>query len=76
MTWKTMGMTDVAWLGVGNCRPSARDNDIDLAPHELGNELGGALVASLHPTIIDGDIAAVDPAELAHPLRKSGEALR
>jgi hypothetical protein len=63
-------------LGGGNCRPSPRDNDIDLAPHEFGNELGGALIASLRPAIFDCDIAAVDPAELAQPLHKSGEALR
>src|SRR6516165_4035101 len=63
-------------LGGGNCRPSPCHNDIDLAPHELGNELSGALIASLRPAIFDCNIAAVDPAEFAQSLYKSREALR
>ena len=51
---------------------SDRDNDIDLEPDELGRDLGVALAASLRPAILDRDGAALDPAEFAQPLHKSG----
>ena len=55
-----------------DCRGSRRDNDIDLEPDELGRDLGEALAASLRPAILDRDGAALDPAEFAQPLHKSG----
>ena len=54
-------------------RGSRRDDDIDLEPDELGRDLGEALAASLRPAILDRDGAALDPAEFAQPLHKSGE---
>ena len=54
-------------------RGSRRDNDIDLEPDELGRDLGEALAASLRPAILDRDGAALDPAEFAQSLHKSGD---
>jgi hypothetical protein len=48
-------------------------NDIDPALDELGRELGGAVTASIRPSILDREIAAFDPAEFVEPLKKSGE---
>ena len=53
-------------------RGSRRDDDIDLEPDELGRDLGEALDAALRPAILDRDGAALDPAEFAQPLHKSG----
>ena len=64
-------MTDVACFAANGCG-SRRDNDIDLEPDELGRDLGEALAASLRPAILDRDGAALDPAEFAQPLHKSG----
>ena len=69
---KTIGMTDVACFAASD-RGSRRDNDIDLEPDELGRDLGEALAASLRPAILDRDGAALDPAEFAQPLHKSGD---
>src|SRR5215510_7605572 len=57
---KTIGMLDVA----------RSDNDIRLEPDKLGRDLGIALGASLAPTVLDCDGAALDPAEFAHPPNK------
>src|SRR6516225_9475560 len=54
------------WRG---CR---RYNDVDLSPNELCRDLGEALLASLPPTIFDGDSATLDPAEFTQPLHKGG----
>jgi transposase len=56
-------------------RRSRRDNDIDLEPDELGGDLRKTLEASLRPANLDRDGAALDPAEFAQPLHKSGEPL-
>jgi hypothetical protein len=47
-------------------------NDIDIAPDELGRELGRAVGASLRPAILDRDSTTLDPAEFAQPLHKTG----
>src|SRR5215470_2064285 len=49
-----------------------RENDIDFQSNELGCELGEAFAASLRPAILDREIAAVDPAEIAHSLHEGG----
>src|SRR5215831_6598455 len=49
-----------------------RENDIDFQSNELGCELGEAFAASLRPAIFDREIAAVDPAEIAHSLHEGG----
>src|SRR5262249_39618752 len=51
---------------------SGRDDDIDVEPDQLGCDLGEALSASSCPAIFDRDRAALDPPELAQPLRKGG----
>src|SRR5262249_47732054 len=48
------------------------ENDIDLEPDKLGRDLGITLGASLPPAILDGDGAALAPAELAQPLHERG----
>src|SRR5262249_61484770 len=48
------------------------ENDIDLEPDKLGRDLGIILGASLPPAILDGDCAALAPAELAQPLHERG----
>src|SRR5260370_89127 len=57
-----------------HCRGRAviRDNDVDVAIDELGCDLVDAFGAPLRPTILDRKGAALDPAELVHPRRKSG----
>src|SRR5262249_15618184 len=50
-------------------------DDTDLEVDKLGRNLGQTLVVSLRPPILDDDVAAVDPAELAKPLHESGDPL-
>ena len=45
----------------------------DLYARVLARHLGKALATSLRPAILDRDSAALDPAELAQSLRKSGD---
>ena len=74
---KTIGISDVAFFsGERSRRSTRRDDDIDLEADKLGGELRVAFLASLRPTIFDGHVAAVDPAELAHALQKSVERTR
>jgi hypothetical protein len=58
-----------------NCGVSDRHNDIDLEPDELGCDLSVALFACLRPAIVEGNGAALNPAEFVQPLHKSGEPL-
>jgi hypothetical protein len=44
---------------------------MDLEPHELGRDLGVALVVSLRPAILDRNGAALDPTEFAQPLLRA-----
>jgi len=44
------------------------ENDIDFQPDELGRDLGGALVASLRPAILDRDSTTIDPVEFVQSL--------
>jgi hypothetical protein len=60
-------------LGSHDCGSRRRDNDINLAPDELGRDLGEALVASFPPAILDRDSTTLDPAEFAQPLHKGGD---
>jgi hypothetical protein len=46
-----------------NCWRTLRDNDIDLEPGKLSCNLGGALLASLRPAILDCNGATFDPPE-------------
>ena len=43
---------------------SIRNNDIDVLLHELGRNLCNTFGSSLRPAILDGDAAALDPAQL------------
>jgi hypothetical protein len=52
-----------------------RDNDIDLEPDELGRDFCVTLIAALCPTILNREVATVDPSEFAKPLNKSGNPL-
>jgi hypothetical protein len=54
---------------------SISEDHIDFEPDKLGRDLGVALAASLRPAILDGNGAALDPAELAQPIDKSGHPL-
>src|SRR5262249_28111128 len=54
---------------------SPGNNDIDLLPDKLGNDLGCALAASLCPSNLDRDGSTLDPAEFAQPLHESGDPL-
>ena len=56
-------------------RASHRHNDIDLKPDKLGRDLGITLGASLGPTIVNDNGAALDPSQFAQPLHKSGQPL-
>ena len=49
-------------LGENTCG-SAANNDIDVLPDELGNDLGCALAASLRPSNLDGGGAPLDPTD-------------
>src|SRR6516165_7624575 len=56
--------------------PSVLGNDdIDLEPNELVCELAQTLGVPLGPTILDREIAALDPTQLAHSLHKGGSPL-
>jgi hypothetical protein len=41
------------------------ENNVDVQPDELGGDLRETLTAPLGPAALDGDIAALEPAELA-----------
>src|SRR5262249_31478786 len=62
-------------LGNHDCGSRRRDNDINLAPDELGRDLGEALVASFPPAILDRAGATLAPAELMQPAHKDGAPL-
>src|SRR5215475_982939 len=49
-----------------------RDNDIDIEPDELGDDLRRAFGASLPPAILDRDGLTLDPTEFAQSLNKGG----
>src|SRR5206468_5667797 len=42
-----------------------------IEPHQFGRELGETVIASSGEAILDGNGAALDPAELVKPLHKS-----
>src|SRR5262245_17777634 len=54
------------WVCIGQ-------NDIDPALDELGCKLGGAITASVRPSILDREVAPFEPAEFVEPLKKSRE---
>src|SRR5262249_28877297 len=56
-------------------RGSRRDDDINLAPDELGRDLGVALAASFRPANLDRNGAVLDPAEFAQTLYEPSEPL-
>src|SRR5262249_21587583 len=58
-----------------NTYGSLGNDDIDLLPDKLGNDLGCALAASLCPPNLDRDGSSLDPAEFAQPLHESGDPL-
>ena len=71
---KTIGMTDVACFAAGTALPTvtmtstlSRTNSAAISAKRS--------VASLRPAIFDRDGAALDPAEFAQPLHKSGSPL-
>jgi len=49
-----------------------RDDNVDLALNQLGDERRRAIEAALCPAILDRDIAALDPAQLVQPLHEGG----
>src|SRR5262245_63998798 len=57
------------------CLGSARKYEINFGPNEFGCDLGHLIAAPIRPAIVDGDGAALDPAEFAQPLHKSGDPL-
>ncbi len=63
-------------LGGHHRRGSPGDDDIDFAADEFGRELGGTLVASVRPAILDCNVATVYPAKLTQPLLECREPLR
>ena len=48
-----------------------RDDDIDLEPDKLGEDLGCSLGAPLRPPIIDRDSATFNPIEFTQSLHES-----
>src|SRR5262249_38679316 len=48
------------------------DDDIDLEPNKLVREIFQTLGVPLGPAILDREIAALDPAQLAHSLHEGG----
>ena len=52
------------------CARSASENQIDFEPDEFGRDFGIALGTSFAPTVLNGDGAALDPAEFAQALRE------
>ena len=50
---------------------SCRDNDIGFEPDELGHEVCQTIGISVRPPIFNGNIAPLDPTELAQSLHKS-----
>src|SRR5262249_49182592 len=63
------------------CRPLGRenywgcicDNNIDFKSDELDREIGGPIRASLRPSILDDEVATLDPAEFPQSLQKSSD---
>ena len=47
-----------------------RDQDIRLELHQLGGEIGNAIVAALAEAVIDDDVLTLGVAELVQPLAK------
>src|SRR5262249_52360006 len=55
---------------------SVREDDVDLAAHELGRNLAVPLLSPFGPAILDLDRTAFDPGELAQPLPEGGNQVR
>jgi len=53
-------------------RASDGDNDVHLEANELRRDLRVALLAAFRPPILDGNRAAVDPAEFTQPRHERG----
>ena len=70
---KTIGISEVAFLTAMTAAVPGGDDDGDVELNEFGCERGVAVLASFGPAILDDDVAAVDPAELAQPLHKGGD---
>src|SRR5262249_22293540 len=57
-------------LGRQGCRRRYRCDDVDLEPDQLGCESREPVELALRRSKLDDDIPALNPAELAQPLRK------
>src|SRR5262249_42679936 len=64
----TLGISDVALFGCGDCDVSVRNNHVHLTAGKLGRNFADAVGASLSPAIFDDHTLAVAPAELAESL--------
>jgi hypothetical protein len=49
-------------------RRRGRDDDVHLEPDQLGCEIRQAVEAALRGSVLDDDVLALDPPELAQPL--------
>jgi hypothetical protein len=47
------------------------DDHIDIAPDELGRDVGSAIRATLRPSVLDCDVATINPAKFSKALHES-----
>jgi len=66
----TIGIVRVALFAAraGGRRPGG--DDVDVEPHQLRRERGEPIVLPFGKSILDGDVLAFDPSELAQPFAK------
>src|SRR5947209_2892658 len=53
-----------------DCRRTIRDNDVHVKSNELSDDLGGALGASLRPSILDLDVMTFSPTEFSESVQE------
>ena len=72
-----MGIVRVAFLAASDRRIGSRDNDVSPETQDFGCEIGETIQVATREAIVDDDVLALDPAQVAQPeLECVGHTLR
>src|SRR5262249_3878317 len=68
----TIGIVDVACFAARGSRSVVGDDDVDLEPNKLVCEISQTLGVPLGPAILDREITALHPAQVANSMHEGG----